>query len=218
MQARNADGSWASPDAGWTEGNTWVYTWAVMHDLPGLMQLMGGKERYNSELDQHFSGGHNVHSNEPSHHYGYLYDYSGQLWKTQAKVREIAAAEYANLPSGIDGDDDCGQMSAWYLFTAMGFYPVNPASGDYMIGSPLFNKMSLRLANGKVFTVSARNNSAKNVYIQSAELNGKPLTVPVIRYEDIVGGASLQLVMGASPSGWAADWKPVALSGLAAQE
>ena len=218
MQARNADGSWASPDAGWTEGNTWVYTWAVMHDLPGLMQLMGGKERYNSELDQHFSGGHNVHSNEPSHHYGYLYDYSGQPWKTQAKVREIAAAEYANLPSGIDGDDDCGQMSAWYLFTAMGFYPVNPASGNYMIGSPLFNKMSLRLANGKVFIVSARNNSEKNVYIQSALLNGKPLTVPVIRYEDIVGGASLQLVMGASPSGWAADWKPVALSGLVTQE
>ena len=119
MQAKNADGSWASPDAGWTEGNTWVYTWAVMHDIPGLIQLMGGKENYNSKLDQHFSGGHNEHSNEPSHHYGYLYDFSGQPWKTQAKVRQIAAAEYANLPSGIDGDDDCGQMSAWYLFTAL---------------------------------------------------------------------------------------------------
>ena len=83
-------------------------------------------------------GNHNVHKNEPSHHYGYLYDYGGQPWKTQAKVREIAHAEYSNMPSGIDGDDDCGQMSAWYLFTALGFYPVNPASGDYMIGSPLF--------------------------------------------------------------------------------
>jgi predicted alpha-1,2-mannosidase len=211
MQAKNSDGSWADPKDGWTEGNTWVYTWAVMQDIPGLMQLMGGKEKYNARLDEHFSGGHNVHSNEPSHHYGYLYDYSDQPWKTQAKVREIAAAEYANLPSGIDGDDDCGQMSAWYLFTALGFYPVNPASGDYMIGSPLFTKMTLRLANGKIFTVSAENNSATNVYIQSATLNGKPLSIPVIRYDDIVAGASLKLVMGPAPSRWASDWTPAPL-------
>jgi predicted alpha-1,2-mannosidase len=217
MQARNSDGSWAKPDDGWTEGNTWVYTWAVMHDLPGLMRLMGGKENYNAKLDEHFSGGHNVHSNEPSHHYGYLYDYSGQPWKTQAKVREIAAAEYANLPSGIDGDDDCGQMSAWYLFTALGIYPVNPASGDYMLGSPLFTKMTLRLANGNRFTVSAENNSAKNVYIQSATLNGRPLTIPVIHYDDIVRGASLKLVMGPEPSRWASDWSPAPLQGAAAR-
>ena len=214
MQAKNADGSWASPDAGWTEGNTWVYTWAVMHDIPGLMQLMGGKDIYNARLDQHFSGGHNVHSNEPSHHYGYLYDYSGEPWKTQAKVREIAAAEYANLPSGIDGDDDCGQMSAWYLFTAMGFYPVNPASGEYMIGSPLFEKMSLHLANGKTFTVTARGNSSTNVYIQSATLNGKPLSIPVVQYEEIMRGARLEFVMGPQPSRWAADWKPVPMPKL----
>ena len=212
MQAKHADGSWAGLDEGWTEGNTWVYTWAVMHDIPGLIQLMGGREKYNAELDEHFSGGHNVHSNEPSHHYGYLYDYSGQPWKTQAKVREIATAEYANLPSGIDGDDDCGQMSAWYIFTALGFYPVNPASGDYMIGSPLFAKMTLWLANGNHFTVDAVNNSSKNVYIQSATLNGKPLTIPVIRYEDILAGASLKLVMGPAPSRWGADWKPAPLS------
>jgi len=211
MQAKNADGSWASPDAGWTEGNAWVYTWAVMHDIPGLMQLMGGKDIYNVKLDQHFSGGHNFHKNEPSHHYGYLYDYSGEPGKTQSKVREIAAAEYANLPSGIDGDDDCGQMSAWYLFTALGFYPVNPASGDYMIGSPLFDKMSLRLANGKTFTVTAKGNSSTNVYIQSATLNGKPLSIPVIRYEDLMAGSSLEFVMGPHPSRWAADWKPVPL-------
>jgi predicted alpha-1,2-mannosidase len=217
MQARNSDGSWADLKAGWTEGNTWVYTWAVMHDIPGLMQLMGGKEKYNTTLDEHFSGGHNAHSNEPSHHYGYLYDYSGQPWKTQAKVREIAAAEYANLPSGIDGDDDCGQMSAWYLFTALGFYPVNPASGDYMLGSPLFTKMTLQLANGNRFTVSAENNSAKNVYIQSATLNGNPLKIPVIRYDDIVAGATLKLVMGPAPSSWASDWIPAPLPGTAVQ-
>ncbi len=208
MQARNSDGSWAPIAAGWTEGNKWVYTWAVMQDIPGLMKLMGGKDVYNRELDEHFAGHHNIHKNEPSHHYGYLYDYSGEPWKTQAKVREIAAAEYANLPAGLDGDDDCGQMSAWYLFTALGFYPVTPASGDYMIGSPIFGRMSLRLANGKQFTVIADNNSAANRYIQSATLNGKKLDIPKITYEEILRGSTLHLTMGASPSRWAADWSP----------
>jgi predicted alpha-1,2-mannosidase len=211
MQGKRSDGSWANPDEGWTEGNTWVYTWAVMHDIPGLIDLMGGRDNYNARLDEHFAGNHNVHSNEPSHHYGYLYDYSGQPWKTQAKVREIAAAEYANLPGGIDGDDDCGQMSAWYIFTAFGFYPVNPASGDYMIGSPLFRRMSLKLANGKTFSVSTENNSAKNLYIQSVTLNGKSLTTPVLRFDDIEAGASVKMVMGPTPSRWAADWKPVSI-------
>jgi predicted alpha-1,2-mannosidase len=215
MQARNFDGSWADPKVGWTEGNPWVYTWAVMQDIPGLMKLMGGKDIYNARLDEHFSGNHNIHKNEPSHHYGYLYDYSGEPWKTQAKVREIAKVEYANQPAGLDGDDDCGQMSAWFLFTALGFYPVTPASGDYMIGSPLFSRMSLRLANGNDFTVKAANNSEKNVYIQSAVLNGKPLSVPVISYEQILGGGTLDLVMGPAPSTWASDWKPVPLPGTA---
>ncbi|SFR98721.1 alpha-1,2-mannosidase, putative [Granulicella pectinivorans] len=203
MQGRLRNGDWASPDAGWTEGTSWVYTWMVLQDLPGLVDLMGGPAKYNAMLDQHFAGGHNVHKNEPSHHYGYLYDFSGQAWKTQAKVREIAAAEYANLPAGLDGDDDCGQMSAWYLFTAFGFYPVNPASGDYMIGSPLFKSMSMRLANGKTLRVNAPLNSSTNLYIQSATLNGKPLDKPVLRYDDIMQGATLDLVMGPKPSAWA---------------
>jgi len=211
MQATNSDGSWAGEKDGWTEGDHWVYTWAVLHDEPGLMKLMGGAERYNALLDEHFRGGHNVHKNEPSHHYGYLYDYSGEPWKTQAKVREIAAAEYANLPAGLDGDDDCGQMSAWYLFTAMGFYPVNPASGEYMIGSPLFAKMTLRLAGKKSFSVVAKNNSAANVYIQSATLNGVALEVPEISYREIVRGGTLEFVMGARPSKWGAGWKPASL-------
>jgi predicted alpha-1,2-mannosidase len=212
MQGRKSDGTWADPKDGWTEGDHWVYTWAVMHDLPGLMEMMGGRDPYNAKLDEHFKGGHNVHSNEPSHHYPYLYDYSGAASKTQAKVREVANAEYANLPSGIDGDDDCGQMSAWYLFTALGFYPVNPASGDYMIGSPLFEKMTLRLANDKTLTVVAENNSNKNVYIQSATLNGKTLDEPVIRYDEIMAGATLKLVMGPSPSNWGANWRPVPIA------
>jgi predicted alpha-1,2-mannosidase len=211
MRGKTSDGKWASEDAGWTEGNAWVYTWAPLHDEAGILNLMGGANAYNAKLDQHFAGGHNVHSNEPSHHYGYLYDFSGEPWKTQAKVREIAAAEYAGQPVGLDGDDDCGQMSAWYLFTSFGIYPVNPASGDYMIGSPLFGRMSLRLANGKRFTVIADNNSSTNVYIQSATLNGKPLSKPVIRYEDIMAGSTLHFVMGPRPSHWAADWRAKAI-------
>ena len=208
MQAKLANGQWADPEAGWTEGSAWVYTWAVMQDIPGLMGLMGGPANYNAKLDQHFAGGHNVHSNEPSHHYGYLYDYSGQAYKTQAKVRQIANAEYANLPAGLDGDDDCGQMSAWFLFTALGFYPVNPASGVYMIGSPMFSSMSIRLANGKTLRVTAKNNSATNIYIQSARLNGEPLASPSISYDDIMEGATLEFVMGPQPSRWSSSGIP----------
>ncbi len=212
MQAKNADGSWARDNEGWTEGDKWVYTFAVMHDEAGLLRLMGGRgssgeDRFNGLLDEHFAGGHNQHKNEPSHHYGYLYDFAGQPWKTQARVREIAAKEYADAPSGIDGDDDCGQMSAWYLFTALGFYPVNPASGEYMIGSPLFARMSLLVGGGRRFTVTAKNNSATNVYIQSAKLNGKPLDAPVLRYEDVVRGGTLEFVMGPKPSAWASAWR-----------
>jgi predicted alpha-1,2-mannosidase len=139
MVGRKSDGSWAPigsdndsqsnrSDSGWTEGSAWVYTWSPLHDQAGILQLMGGGSHYAAKLDQHFAGGHNVHSNEPSHHYPYLYDFAGQPWKTQAKVRQIAAREYGFVPGGLDGDDDCGQMSAWLLFTAFGFYPVNPAS------------------------------------------------------------------------------------------
>jgi predicted alpha-1,2-mannosidase len=219
MNGRTADGKWAPIGggrddnqnrsvSGWTEGDAWVYTWAPLHDQAGLIQLMGGEENYDLKLDQHFSGGHNVHSNEPSHHYGYLYDFGGQPWKTQAMVRKIAAKEYDATPGGLDGDDDCGQMSAWLLFTALGFYPVNPASGDYMIGSPMYREMSLTLANGKTFRVEANNNSHENIYIQSASLNGKPLDAPVITWEQIQAGGVLHFVMGPNPSEWGSKWRP----------
>lgn len=219
MNGRTADGKWAPIGggrddnqnravSGWTEGDSWVYTWSPLHDQAGLIQLMGGADKYDKKLDEHFSGGHNVHSNEPSHHYGYLYDFGGQPWKTQAMVRKIAAKEYEASPGGLDGDDDCGQMSAWLLFTAMGFYPVNPASGDYMIGSPMYREISLKLANGKTFHVEASNNSAENVYIQSAALNGKPLEIPVITWEQIQAGGVLHFVMGPTPSKWGSNWRP----------
>jgi predicted alpha-1,2-mannosidase len=208
MQARNFDGTWASPDDGWTEGDQWVYLFAALHDVPGVVQLLGGREAASAKLDEHFNGGHNRHDNEPSHHYGYLYDYTGQPWKTQARVREIARDGYSNTPNGVLGNEDCGQMSAWYIFTAMGFYPLNPASADYVIGSPLFTRVVLNLPNGKTFEISAPNNSAHNVYIQSAKLNGESLDTPVISYAQIEAGGRLDFVMGPKPSSWAAGWQP----------
>jgi predicted alpha-1,2-mannosidase len=207
MQAKNADGSWARPEDGWTEGDQWVYTYSVLHDIPGLMALMGGSDKYNALLDEHFSGGHNKHDNEPSHHYGYLYDFSGQPGKTQARVREIARDYYRNEPNGIAGNEDCGQMSAWYIFTAMGFYPLNPVSGDYMIGSPLFRRFTLRLANGRRFTVLAPHNSAANVYIQSARLNGRPLDIPVLTHRQLEAGGVLEFEMGSTPAQWGSGWR-----------
>jgi predicted alpha-1,2-mannosidase len=223
MNGKTSDGKWApiggAEDtlanraiSGWTEGDAWVYTWSPLHDQAGLLELMGGAEAYDAKLDLHFSGGHNVHRNEPSHHYGYLYDFAGKPWKTQAKVREIASKEYGYDAGGLDGDDDCGQMSAWLLFTAMGFYPVNPASGEYMIGSPLYEGMTLRLSNGKTFRVEAENNSVTNVYIQSATLGGKSLDVPMITWEQIQSGATLHFVMGPQPSRWGSNWRPTLIS------
>jgi predicted alpha-1,2-mannosidase len=207
MQARRLDGSWASPKAGWTEGDEWAYLFAALHDIPGTIELLGGAAAAEARLDAHFQGGHNHHDNEPSHHYGYLYDFTGSPWKTQARVRDIAATAYANTPVGILGNEDCGQMSAWYVFTAMGFYPLNPASGDYMIGSPLFSRVALRLGNGRTFVVTAQDNASGNVYIQSATLNGKALDAPVISYDQIMAGGTLAFVMGPRPSAWAASWR-----------
>ena len=211
MQARNSDGSWASPEEGWTEGDKRVYTFAALHDIPGTIALMGGPAAFNHLLDEHFAGGHNKHDNEPSHHYPYLYDYGGQPWKTQAKVREIATTLYANRPDGLAGDDDCGQMSAWYIFAALGLYPLNPASGEYLIGSPLYGRIDLHLANGHTFSVVAEDQSPANAYIQSAKLDGKPLTIPMIGWKDIQQGGTLQFVMSPQPSHWASDWKPAAI-------
>jgi predicted alpha-1,2-mannosidase len=208
MQARNSDGSWADPSVGWTEGDEWVYLFSPLHDIPGVISLLGGNDAFNAKLDAHFAGHHNRHDNEPSHHYGYLYDFGGQPWKTQATVRQIASEAYSNTPNGVLGNEDCGQMSAWYVFTALGFYPVNPASGQYMIGSPLFARSNLNLPNGKHFAVLARNNSADHPYIQSAQLNGRPLQIPVISHEQIEAGGKLELVMGPRPSSWAAKWRP----------
>ncbi len=209
MQARNLDGSWGSPTEGWTEGDQWAYLFAALHDIPGTIALLGGDAAFNAKLDAHFAGGHNHHDNEPSHHYSYLYDFGGQPWKAQAMVRHIAETAYANTPSGMLGNEDCGQMSAWYIFAALGFYPVNPVSKAYMIGSPLYARATLNLAGGKSFAVEAANNGPANVYIQSATLNGRPLDKPFVTYEQIVAGGSLRFVMGPKPSRWASQWRGV---------
>ncbi|WP_158882941.1 GH92 family glycosyl hydrolase [Amycolatopsis anabasis] len=197
MQSRNLDGSWAK--GGWTEGDEWVYTFDVMHDVPGLIDLMG-RDRFLSTLDRHLAEGHNNHTNEPSHHIAYLYDYAGQAWKTQERVRQIAKSDYANRPDGLSGNDDCGQMSSWYLLSAMGIYPVNPASDQYAIGSPFFTKVTVRLpGRHRPLVISAPGNSDTNQYVQGVRLNGKPVTKPFLSHRDLTGGGELRFTMGPSP-------------------
>ena len=202
VQSRNADGSWALPKDGWTEGGRQQNIFAVWHDIPGMIELMGSRETFHLKLDKNPAD----MSNEPGEHWPYLYDYCGQPSETQRLVRKGLSGGYANTPSGLPGNDDCGQISAWWLFTAMGFYPVNPASGEYMIGSPLFPRVSFKLQNGKTFTVEAANNSDSNLYIQSATLNGKALNEPTISWAQIQAGGTLHFEMGNSPSKWGADW------------
>jgi len=202
VQARNADGSWASPNDGWTEGGRGQNIFAVWHDIPGLMELMGGSEKFRLKLDKNSAD----MSNEPGEHWPYLYDYCGQPKETQRLIRKGLSQGYANTPGGLPGNDDCGQISAWWLFTAMGFYPVHPASGNYMIGSPLFPRVSFNLQNGKTFMIEAANNSASNLYIQAAALNGKALNEPTISWAQIQAGGILHFEMGNSPSKWGADW------------
>jgi predicted alpha-1,2-mannosidase len=228
MRGRNADGSWVKPfDPSrinfdeYTEANAWQYNFFVLHNFPGLIAKFGGDEKFVARLDELFDTkktipnldrisdvtgliGMYAHGNEPCHHVAYLYNYAGQPWKTQVRVRQVATTLYTNTPGGICGNDDCGQMSAWYVFSALGFYPVDPAGGVYILGSPLFDKATLQYdstsAKGRSFTIVARNNSAKNPYIQSATLDGRPITRSWISHDEITAGGSLVLMMGPKPN------------------
>jgi predicted alpha-1,2-mannosidase len=212
----------------YSEGNPWQYLWLAPHDVPGLMSLLGGEENFNNRLDSLFSipldttGGHlvdmtgligqYVHGNEPSHHITYLYAYGGQQWKTAEKVRYIMKEFYHDQPEGIIGNEDCGQMSAWYVFSALGFYPVFPASTNYVIGSPLFGKALINVPGGKTFTIEAVGNSEQNIYVQSLQLNGKPYDKTYISHSDIMKGGVLKLVMGSKPNynfGKSANARPI---------
>jgi predicted alpha-1,2-mannosidase len=227
MRGRKSNGEWVRPfanlDSGqlaiggdYTEGNAWQYTWQVQHDIPGLIKLMGGKKAFSGKLDSLFSMdskvfgkgstldvtgliGQYAHGNEPNHHVAYLYTLAGNPAKTQELVRQIAGQFYLNKPEGLSGNDDCGQMSAWYIFTAMGFYPVNPADGHYVLGAPLLDRVRIALAGGKSFVIEAKGLSQANKYVQSISLNGKPYVREYITHKDIMNGGKLVFVMGDKP-------------------
>ena len=223
FRAKNDKGDWVNPfnplqyggNGGnpFTEGNAWQYFWYVPQDMPGLITLTGGNDAFNAKLDSMFtlqakdsdvngnaSGfiGQYAHGNEPSHHVAYLYNYSGQPWKTQFYVHKILTELYDNTVTGLSGNEDCGQMSAWFIFSAMGFYPVNPASYIYVIGSPLLKHVILELANGKTFAINVVN--AGKTYIQSVKLNGRPYTKTYILHTQIEQGGMLEFVMGDEPN------------------
>lgn len=231
------DGSWRTPYdpfksvhsvGDFTEGTGWQYTFFVPQHPEGLIALMGGDDAFVTKLDSLFSVegdmgaeassdisgliGQYAHGNEPSHHVAYLYPYAGQQWKTAEKVRYIDREFYTDSPDGIIGNEDCGQMSAWYIMSAMGFYQVNPSNGVFVFGSPLFPSFTLRLENGRSFTVTAEGNSDTNIYIQSATLNGQPYEKSYITYDDIMAGGELHFVMGDKPNkafGTAPESRPV---------
>ncbi|HWV66148.1 GH92 family glycosyl hydrolase [Chitinophaga sp.] len=225
VRPRMSDGSFKTPydpfnsiheKGDFTEGNGWQYTWLVPQDVEGLIQLMGGDDAFTRKLDSLFTAkgdmgaeassdisgliGMYAHGNEPSHHVTYMYAFSGYQWKTAEKVRQVMKEFYFDQPEGLAGNEDCGAMSSWYVFSSLGFYPENAASGVYVLGSPLFDKASIKLGTGKTFTVQAINNSAENIYIQSATLNGKPYTKSFITHQDIVKGGMLVVKMGNKPN------------------
>ena len=223
------------------EGNSMHYTWSVFHDVEGLIQLMGGKEAFSSKLDKVFemppkfdnsyygftiheiremqivNMGNYAHGNQPIQHMIYLYNYANQAHKTQEKIRDVVAKLYAPTPDGYCGDEDNGQTSAWYVFSALGFYPVTPGVNQYVIGSPLFKKVTLSLQNGKKFVISAPNNTRDNVYINAASLNGKNWNNSYIDFDSIQAGGKIEFEMSEKPNlNWAGkkDHVPFSLSNL----
>ncbi len=183
-----------------TEGAPCHYSWYVPQNPQGLIAAMGGREQFVSKLDSMFTEGRYWHGNEPCHQVAYMFNYAGEPWRTQKYVRHILDTEYLDDAGGLSGNDDAGQMSAWLLFSYMGFYPVCPATPYYMIGSPVFPKLTLNLENGKAFTIIAENASSENIYIQRAELNGQPYTHNYLLHEDIMKGGELHFVMGNKPN------------------
>ena len=201
-----------------TEGNAWQYTWHVQHDIDGLINMFGGSEKFCERLNYFFKNtdkpksqrkgtthdvsgmiGQYAHGNEPSHHVIYMFALAGQKWRTQELVREVFDKFYQPTIDGLCGNDDCGQMSAWAIFSAMGFYPVDPVSTEYVLGAPQLPEMTVNLANGKTFKVLARNISKANKYVKSVKLNGKPYTKNCISHADIVNGGVLEFEMTNTP-------------------
>ena len=225
VRAKKTDGSFNEPfdpaavgyGSDYTEGDAWQYSWYEPQDVGGLIKAIGGQDRLNAKLDAVFdtqvdpkefanvediSGliGYYAHGNEPSHHIAYLYDYTGEPWRTQERLKQIMDSQYAPKPDGLAGNDDLGQMSAWYVFTALGFYPVAPGSDEYVIGRPFLDKAVLNLPNGKKFTVIAENLSDANRYVGAVTLDGKPLDRVYLTHAEIMAGGTLKFSMQASPN------------------
>ena len=205
VQGRHADGTFLSEDnllekvPFITEGTPAHYSWYVPHDIPGLIREMGGEDVFLARLDSMFSERRYWHGNEPCHQIAWLYDYTSQPWKTQRAVREILRTEYRDEPGGLSGNDDAGQMSAWYVFASLGLYPVCPGSGEYTLGSPVFSRVQLRLENARTFTIEARNAAPDHIYVQQVRLNGRRLRRPFLRHADILRGGRLVFEMGPQP-------------------
>ena len=230
MRGKNLDGSFQTPfrpdkwgDA-FTEGCSWHWTWCVFHDVQGLIDLMGGKAKFIEKMDSVFIAapsfdysyynkqiheitemlvmnmGQYAHGNQPIQHMPYMYNYAGEPWKTQFHVREIMNKLYTPAPDGLCGDEDNGQTSAWYVFSAMGMYSVAPGTNQYVLGAPLFKKITLKLENGKTFVINAANNSAENLYVQKAKLNGKEYTKNYLNHSDITKGGTFDLIMSSEPN------------------
>jgi predicted alpha-1,2-mannosidase len=225
MRAKNSDGSWREPfdplfskyGGDYTEGNAWQYSWYVPHDVQGLIKLMGGRNKFVKKLDKLFSIkttdknhflvedisgliGQYAHGNEPSQHIAYLYNYAAKPWKTQERIHQVMNNLFDNTPFGICGNEDCGQMSAWFILSSMGFYPVAPGDLAYVIGKPCLPKATIHLENNKSFVMTARNLSDKYIYIQSVILNGKKYNKSYITHNDIISGGTLVFEMGPKPN------------------
>lgn len=228
MRGKDSKGAWRTPfnprssnhrEDDYCEGTAWQWTWFVPHDIEGLVGLMGGQQPFIDKLDSLFTAdsslegelvsadisgliGQYAHGNEPSHHIIHLYNYVQQPWKTQELVDNVLHNQYFNHPNGLSGNEDCGQMSAWYILNSMGFYQVCPGKPVYSIGRPLFNEVTINLPGDKKFRLVVQNNSPTNKYIQSAKLNGKSLDTPFFSHKDLAEGGMLELVMTDKPSQW----------------
>lgn len=228
MRGVDSEGNWRTPfnpkasnhrNDDYCEGNAWQWTWFVPHDVEGLVELMGGEDAFVGKLDSLFTAdstiegdlvsadisgliGQYAHGNEPSHHVIHLYNYANRPWKTQELIDRVLKEQYRNAPDGLSGNEDCGQMSAWYVLNSMGFYQVCPGKPVYSIGRPIFDRVDVSLPDRKVFSVVTKNNSGENKYIESATLDGRPLDEPFLTHQDIAGGGTLEIVMTAKPTKW----------------
>ncbi|KAI7274749.1 hypothetical protein KC345_g6903 [Hortaea werneckii] len=211
MEAKNANGTWAGSEQGWTEGDDWVYTFNVMHDPESLAEMIGGPAKLKAKLDEHFQGGHNDHTNEPSHHVPYLYAALGYPASTQNLTRAIAAVDYNATSAGLSGNEDLGQMSAWYVFSALGFYPVNPASDEYIVGAPFFEKVTIRLPAGagtggesgqEHDLMITAPGAPKMPFVKSLHVDGKAVDQPVLTHGQIVNARHIAFEMADMPQSW----------------